>query len=387
MDWLIVNDRLAHKDKYTDYKAKVFTCRAGTSPDGLVGFKVTGMTKITPDDFEAEIQRRGVVMACVDTTKGGCPSYDDGYRGGVIAGNSTRSYYHCMENVLITGFDDDSYRVRTSRGSSFGEAGYARIARGNNACGIEQSMTVLETESRRSKAEVNVRTSCPAAFPKFCQKTRTCKTSSQRCSPEIKQSSSASQYRPTGNSGAKPGPVYRPSGGAKPGPGNRPSAGTKPGPGNRPSGGSSGSYGGYDFGHVMNKRESEPIDRCADTPGFNCPLMTSTHCKIDRIREKCGESCGVCDDESSSGCQDDESTPGQCASFKKYCDTIPGIRVKCAKTCGVDSSDCAESLRPVVPEGNEEVKPPPMGMCSPPRIANGRVLNGGGRGIVRFLGV
>ncbi|XP_063676148.1 uncharacterized protein LOC134812591 [Bolinopsis microptera] len=219
VDWLIVNDRLAHKDKYTEYKAKVFTCRAGTSPDGLVGFKVTGLTKITPDDFEAEIQSRGVVMACVDTTRGGCPSYDDSYRGGVIAGNSTRSYYHCMENVLITGFDDDSYTVRTSRGSSFGQAGYAKIARGSNACGIEGSMTVLDTESRRSKAGVNVRTMCPTAYPKYCQKTRTCKKSTQRCSPEIKQSSSASQYRPSGDSGSRPGPNYRPSGGTRPGPG------------------------------------------------------------------------------------------------------------------------------------------------------------------------
>ena len=55
INWLIVNDRLAPRDKYTEYKAKAFTCRAGTSPDGLTNFKSTDVVKITPDKFEAKI--------------------------------------------------------------------------------------------------------------------------------------------------------------------------------------------------------------------------------------------------------------------------------------------------------------------------------------------
>ena len=81
----LVYNRLAPRDKYTEYKAKAFPCRAGTSPDGLTNFKSTGAMTITPDKFETEIMRRGsTVLACLDTTIGGCPDYTSKYRGGII---------------------------------------------------------------------------------------------------------------------------------------------------------------------------------------------------------------------------------------------------------------------------------------------------------------
>ena len=81
----LVNDWFAPRDKYTEHKAKAFTCRAGTSPNGLTNFKSTGAMTITPDKFETEIMRRGsTVLACLDTTIGGCPDYTSKYRGGII---------------------------------------------------------------------------------------------------------------------------------------------------------------------------------------------------------------------------------------------------------------------------------------------------------------
>merc|ERR1712176_1539372 len=209
------------------------------------------------------IRRNGAVLACVDTTVGGCPDYDK-YSGGVVRGNSSRTEQYCTEQVLIVGFDESTYRVRASRGASWGQNGYFKITRGGNTCGIEQSMTVLEVEARTSKPTLNRRTLCPVAFPKYCTKTRTCRKTNQRCSAEIKQtkaSSSSSSQRISGGSS-------RPSGGSSSG-----QAGYRPLPsGGRPvipSGGSfGGSFGGssgYSFGR--SKRDA----RCEDTPGFNCP--------------------------------------------------------------------------------------------------------------------
>ena len=54
VEWLAVNDRLAPVEKYTNYRSKSYTCRAGTAPDALIYIKVVGYRPIKPQDFEAE---------------------------------------------------------------------------------------------------------------------------------------------------------------------------------------------------------------------------------------------------------------------------------------------------------------------------------------------
>ena len=350
VNWLIVNDRLAPKSKYTDYKAKEFACRAGTSPDGLTDIKVTGIRKITADNFEDEIRRNGAVLACIDTTSGGCPEYND-YRGGVIEGNSSRTVQHCTEEVLIVGFDTGYYRARASRGANWGQRGYFKIARGGNVCGIEQNLNVLETERRRSKSTVDRRTSCPVDFPKLCPKTRTCRKANQRCSSEIKTTgtSQSSSSRQKSSSSSQ----------------TRYSSGT--GSGNVPAGYT------FDYAAYSGRRKRDAED-CMDSPDMPCSRLTSGHCKSPRVRESCPVSCGVCDSQGTRKCQDDEKVPGECASLAEYCDRIEAVRVKCAKTCNADPIDCAASLRPVI-EYDDEVKEPPRGLCYRPEIANGRALN------------
>lgn len=353
--WLIVNDRLAPKSKYTDYSAKEFTCRAGTSPDGLTDIKVTDLRKVTTENFEEEIKRNGAVLACVDTTKGGCPEYTDGYSGGVIAGNSSRTDQYCTEQVLIVGYDSGFYRARASRGANWGQRGYFKIARGGNVCGIEQNMAVLETETRRSKPALDRRTSCPVEFPKYCSRTSTCRKEDQSCSAEIKStktSETSGSRQQSGNSQSR----YNPSSSSS-------------GSGNVP--------GGYTFdSSAYRGRRDSGEEGCRDDPKFpTCSRVTPAHCKNPRVRASCQLSCGVCDSQGNQKCQDDEKVPGECASLAQYCDRIPAVRVKCAKTCNADPTDCAESSRPVIEYVDVE-KEPPKGLCYPPEIANGRVLNG-----------
>lgn len=54
-DWLAVNDRLAAKDKYTDYRSLAYTCRGATSPDALVKIRVKGARHIRVSEFESAI--------------------------------------------------------------------------------------------------------------------------------------------------------------------------------------------------------------------------------------------------------------------------------------------------------------------------------------------
>ena len=312
------------------------------------------MREITADNFEEEIRRNGAVLACIDTTSGGCPEYTDDYRGGVIAGNSSRTVQYCTEEVLIVGYDRGYYRARASRGSNWGQRGYFKIARGGNVCGIEQNLNVLETERRRSKSTIDYRTACPVDFPKFCPKTRTCRKADQRCSSEVKstgrsQSSSSKQKSSSSSQ-------------------TRYSSGT--GSGNVPDGYTF-DYGAY---RGRQRRDAEDEEDCRDSPDFPCSRLTSDHCKSSRVRESCPVSCGVCDAQGTRKCQDDEKVPGECATLAEYCDRIDAVRVKCAKTCNADPTDCAASVRPVI-EYDDEVKEPPRGLCYRPEIANGRALN------------
>merc|ERR1719453_3047847 len=55
------------------------------------------------------------------------------YRSGVFTGSCTGRIDHA---VTVVGYDQQSWKVRNSWGTSFGEQGYIRIARGSDKCHI-----------------------------------------------------------------------------------------------------------------------------------------------------------------------------------------------------------------------------------------------------------
>ena len=66
--------------------------------------------------------RHGSVLSCIDTSEATCYSYRE-YRDGIIDGHFSRT---CSVRVLIVGYTDIYYRVRTSNGDMWGENGYFR---------------------------------------------------------------------------------------------------------------------------------------------------------------------------------------------------------------------------------------------------------------------
>jgi len=327
VNWLVLNDRLAQVNKYFEYAGVAHTCRAGTSSDGLDRIRVTGNEAVSADGFEGAIQHAGAVMACVDTSSEKCPGLDNNYSGGVLEGSDGEHTYYCRKNVLIVGYDDDSYKVRSSDGADWGENGYFRIARGGNACGIEQFMSVLSVERRMSrKAGVHPKTGCPAAFPRYCPSTKTCRTSSQRCVE------ADAQHKVESDSGNLPD-------------GYRPSATRK------------------------SKRHAEHT--CEDDPTFPCYSATSLHCKNSMVRARCRDTCQLCHSDGTPKCPDQEDSPGDCLRYARYCNNVPAIRVKCAFTCASDPIDCAASLKPTIDHSSNQVEPP-TGNCYVPVIPHGR---------------
>ena len=113
---------------------------------------------------------------------------------------------------------------------------------------------------------------------------------------------------------------------------------------------------------------------CTDMSGYPCENLAHL-CGHKSVRDRCGATCGVCHPDGTPKCVDNEDHPGEsCASLKRYCGTIPAIRIKCQVTCHVDPRDC-DDIR-----GNPlgtivRYNPPPTGNCYRPLISNGQVLN------------
>ncbi|KAL5257385.1 hypothetical protein ACHWQZ_G012356 [Mnemiopsis leidyi] len=315
IEWLAVNDRLAPKDKYTGYRSMSYTCRAATSPDALTNIEVTGHKKIEPSEFESAITIYGSVLSCIDTSQTNCFSYS-GYREGIINGLSSE---FCEEKVLIVGYTETYYRVRSSKGPDWGENGYFRIMRGGNKCGIENAMFVIETEVRNKlKPGVDRGSGCPAQFPKYCPETKTCATRDQICIP--------------------------PS----------PSRGRQ----KRSSTSSSGI--------------SLIKDKCSDHPGYPCASLSAL-CSTQRFWELCGHTCGFCNPDGTEKCTDTEDFEGECGSYKDYCHMVPAIKLKCQVTCKVPPSECESNKRGT--PGIVRMDPPPTGNCFKPSIENGVIRN------------
>lgn len=116
---------------------------------------------------------------------------------------------------------------------------------------------------------------------------------------------------------------------------------------------------------------------CEDHEGFNCAdLKAKNFCEYAKVKQACPDTCGVCEEESEDGeerCFDREEYDGECKNLAAGCSRSIAIAAKCAKTCGMDPSKCgslADHVHQMVRYAG-----PPRGLCYPPIIPNGRILN------------
>ena len=115
----VKDNGIVHEDQYP-YKAVKGTCSQKTGP-----FKITGFTDINNcNTLASELAGRPISVA-VDATNW------SPYKSGIF-NNCKTSLNH---GVLLVGLSDQYWKVKNSWGTSWGESGYVRLARGNT-CGI-----------------------------------------------------------------------------------------------------------------------------------------------------------------------------------------------------------------------------------------------------------
>eukprot|EP01060_Flectonema_neradi_P018854 TRINITY_DN257_c0_g1_i5.p1 TRINITY_DN257_c0_g1~~TRINITY_DN257_c0_g1_i5.p1 ORF type:complete len:626 (+),score=156.83 TRINITY_DN257_c0_g1_i5:48-1925(+) len=129
-----------------------------TSGDGISGFchglegKKVGATITSykdiahnEDQMQAFVASSGPLSIAVDATKW------QTYSGGILT--------NCCEictldhGVLIVGFGDDYWIIKNSWGSSWGESGYIRVAKGKNECGLNKSPSTSIIGKDTARAE------------------------------------------------------------------------------------------------------------------------------------------------------------------------------------------------------------------------------------------
>jgi len=117
---------------YTSYQGTTGQCKENKSKFVVT---VTKYTKLKGESaMGSYVQSTGPLSVCVDASKW------NSYKGGIMTSCGTR-IDHCVQAV---GVDTSSYwKVRNSWGTSWGEAGYIRLAYGQNTCGITNDPTYV----------------------------------------------------------------------------------------------------------------------------------------------------------------------------------------------------------------------------------------------------
>jgi C1A family cysteine protease len=110
---------IVHEDQYP-YKAVKQTCSQTTGP-----FKISGFTDIKDCNTLATALTGRPISIAVDATNW------SPYKSGVF-NNCKTSLNH---GVLLVGVSDQYWKVKNSWGTSWGESGFVRLARGNT-CGL-----------------------------------------------------------------------------------------------------------------------------------------------------------------------------------------------------------------------------------------------------------
>jgi len=130
------------------YTARAGSCRASSCSTGIPRGGVTGYRKVSRSASALmSALQEGPVSVAVDAGK------FQSYRSGVLTGRCGTSLDH---GVLVVGYGTaggtDYWKVKNSWGSSFGEAGYIRLSRSGDMCGIldDASYPVVSSSQTRS---------------------------------------------------------------------------------------------------------------------------------------------------------------------------------------------------------------------------------------------
>jgi C1A family cysteine protease len=122
---------------YTSYQGVTGTCKS-TSSKFVIG--VTGYSTISGESSMASyVQSYGPLSVCLDA------STWNSYTGGIVS-VCGKSVDHCVQAVGVDASTGGYWKVRNSWGTSWGEAGFIRLAYGKNTCAITNDPTYVSVK-------------------------------------------------------------------------------------------------------------------------------------------------------------------------------------------------------------------------------------------------
>ena len=141
--WLINNRKgeivTEESYPYVSGGGRAPACKSKSELDSLpVGATITGFNHLdrSEDTLAAYVKSTGAIAVAVDATT------FQSYRSGIVTNCVNRQINH---GVLTVGFDDVNvppyWIIKNSWGTSWGEAGYLRLAKGTNQCLINSYST------------------------------------------------------------------------------------------------------------------------------------------------------------------------------------------------------------------------------------------------------
>ena len=133
----VMSNGLASESSYP-YVGSQKTCAAGSKTAAVAAGVVTGFTDVPAGNEAALLTAVAAAPVSVAIQANQLPFQF--YSSGVLTGNCGKQLDH---GVLAVGYGTDNgtdyWKVKNSWGSSWGEAGYIRIQRGVNKCGIAEA--------------------------------------------------------------------------------------------------------------------------------------------------------------------------------------------------------------------------------------------------------
>ena len=107
----------------------------------IKSYKFVSQSASTEDQMAAYLLKNGPVSIAVDAQTGFLGMAWQLYKGGVLSGKGCAGTA-LDHGVLAVGVTDDYWIVKNSWGATWGEAGYIRLARGVNCCGLATNAVV-----------------------------------------------------------------------------------------------------------------------------------------------------------------------------------------------------------------------------------------------------
>lgn len=124
---------------YTSYKGVTGSCAVASSK-----FVVTVSNYYTvsgESSMASYVQKTGPLSVCLDASSW------NSYTGGIMK-TCGKSVDHCVQAVGVDATSSGYWKVRNSWGTSWGEAGYIRLAYGSNTCNIANDPTYVAVTAK-----------------------------------------------------------------------------------------------------------------------------------------------------------------------------------------------------------------------------------------------